>query len=720
MSVNQGSTHLSQYAPLESRETAVQFMESIPVGIYIMKMDVEGNPSFSYVSDRFLDMFGLDRQAVLSDAYVAFNCVHPEDYDEFVALNQKVFKECIPFYWEGRCVVRGETIWVIAESIPRKLASGDIIWEGSSTDITKQKIAELQLKKNEAHIRSLLDNSPVPTAINSMDNGTVTYLNQSFTETFGYTLSDIPTVSDWAVKAYPNRQYREEVFAKWNASVETAKTGNQKVPPSELQVVCKDGRTKEIIIEASFMDEMLLVSLIDITERKLVESAVKAANEEKIRFLTHFDPLTNLPNRSLCKILLQAAIDRAKTQSNRAAVLLIDLDDFKHINKNYSYATGDLVLTLISGRIRDHLGEFDSVCRLLSDEFVIILSDIESLESTEVKANRVLEAIGQPILVNQDSINLTASIGATVFPDHGSDAETLLQNTEFAISHAKNKNKNHSFQLFHPVIRDQSTHRAQLFKDLHRALKNKEFFLLYQPQIDLSSGQIIGLETLLRWNDGGLEVRLPNTFIPIAEQSNLIVEIGEWVFIQACTQLMKWEKSGLPIPSIGINLSAVQFIRSDVVTLAEKVLRETGIDPQKIDLELTESAVMRDEKGEIADQINRLSAMGMKLSVDDFGTGYSSLTYLKKFPIDRLKIDQSFIGNIDSNNADRAIVQSIINLAQSLDIQSIAEGVERQATLDLLKEMGCHQVQGFFLGRPMQADAIEKLIFTAPHSSARS
>jgi PAS domain S-box-containing protein len=214
MSVNRVSTHLSQYAPLESRETAVQFMESIPVGIYIMKMDVEGNPSFSYVSDRFLKMFDLDRQAVLSDAYAAFNCVHPEDYDEFVALNQKVFKECIPFYWEGRCVVRGETIWVIAESIPRKLASGDIIWEGSCSDISKQKMAELQLKKNEVHIRSLLDNSPVPTATNSMENGTITYLNQSFIDTFGYTLSDIPTVSEWAVKAYPDRQYREEEIGR--------------------------------------------------------------------------------------------------------------------------------------------------------------------------------------------------------------------------------------------------------------------------------------------------------------------------------------------------------------------------------------------------------------------------------------------------------------------------------------------------------------------------
>ncbi|MDO9024556.1 EAL domain-containing protein [Zwartia sp.] len=718
MTPNDETARLSQYAPLESRATAVQFMESIPVGIYVMKMDNEGNPSFSYVSDRFLDMLDLNREAVLKDAASAFNCVHPDERAEFVALNQKVFKEIIPFYWEGRCIVRNQTMWVIAESIPRRLDSGTVIWEGSCTNITKQKNAELQLKKSEAHIRSLLDNSPVPTAINSMNDGTITYLNQSFSEIFGYTLSDIPTVSEWAIKAYPNKQYREDVFAKWNASVEAAKAGNQKVAPSELSIVCKDGSTKDIIAAASFMDDMLLISLIDITERKLAEraeTAIKEANEEKIRFLTHFDPLTNLPNRDLCKILLQAAIDRAKVHQHIVGVLLIDIDHFKVINKNYAYATGDQVLSTVAARIRQCIGEYDSVCRLLSDEFVVIISNAQSQASVENISRMILSQIAEPILVGHDAFNISGSIGATEFPSHGQEVETLLQNAELAISQAKTEGLHNTIRIFAPLMREQSAHRAQTVKDLHVALKQEDFVLHYQPQIDLHSGRMIGVEALLRWNVPGAALRLPSTFISIAEKSHLIVGIGAWVFRQACRQLSQWQQAGLSIQSLGINLSAIQFSQSDIVALVESVLRETGVDPRLIDLELTESAVMNDETGEISDKLNRLNSMGLKLSVDDFGTGYSSLTYLKRFPVERLKIDQSFVQHITTNKADRLIVESIIKLAQSLGITSIAEGVEDEATLRLLKQMGCTQAQGYLIARPMPAEDIERLFKREQH-----
>ena len=719
MTPNDETTHLSQYAPLESRATTVQFLESIPVGIYVMQLDGDGNPSFSYVSNRFLEMLGLNREAVLKDATSAFACVHPESYAEFVALNQKVFKETIPFYWEGRCIVRNQTMWIIAESIPRRLASGTVIWEGCCTDITKQKNAELQLKRNEAHIRSILDNSPVPTSINCLNDGTITYLNQSFSETFGYTHSDIPTVSEWAQKAYPNKQYREEVFARWNASVEAAKAGNQKVAPSELSIVCKDGSTKDIIIAASFLDDMLLISLMDITERKLAEraeSAIKEANEEKIRFLTHFDPLTNLPNRHLGKILLQAAIDRANMHQHQVAVLLIDIDHFKLINKNYDYATGDQVMSTVANRIHQCIGQFDSICRLLSDEFVVIISNASSQASVENISKIILSKIAEPILVDQSVFNISTSIGATLFPSHGLAVETLLQNAELALSQAKTEGRHNTIRTFAPFMREQSTHHAQTIKDLHVALKQEEFVLHYQPQIELHSGRVVGVEALLRWNILGTKLRLPSTFIAIAEQSQLIVEIGEWVFKNACQQLRQWQQAGISIHSIGINLSAIQFSQSDIVALVTRVLSETGLDPRMIDLELTESAVMNDETGDISDKLNRLSAMGLTLSVDDFGTGYSSLTYLKRFPIDRLRTDQSFVQNITTNNADRIIVQSIIRLAQSLGISSIAEGVEDEATIELLKEMGCTQAQGYLIGRPMSAEALEQFIKLEQHS----
>ena len=723
MTKNSSTLHLAQYAPLENRETAIQFMESIPVGIYVMKMDIEGKPSFSYASDRFIEMFGWDREAVLKDTFSAFNCVHPEERDEFVALNLKVFKEVIPFYWEGRCVVRGETLWIIAESIPRKLDSGIVIWEGCCTDITKQKKAELKLQETATHVRALLDNSPVPTAINSMDDGRITYLNQSFTETFGYTLEDIPTVSTWAQSAYPDVQYRDEVFQRWNESVNTARKGDLKVPPSELTVVCKDGRSKDIIIAASFMNDMLLVSLMDITERKIAERAEKIlqeANEEKIRFLTYFDPLTNLPNRQLCKILLEAALERATARQTQVAILFIDVDDFKFINKNYVYATGDQVLSTIAARIRSCLVPFDSVCRMLGDEFVVLLSNVQSQESVQTIAENILDRIAQPIALDSDTLTLTATVGASLFPEHGKDVITLLQNAEFATAQAKAEGRHHTYRLFQSAMREHSAHRAQTIKELNLAVKQNDFVLHYQPQIELDSGKLIGVEALLRWNDGGEGLRLPNSFIPLAEQSHLIIQIGEWVLREACRQLSLWEAHGVSVPSIGINLSAFQFSRSDIVRLVETILAKTGVDPNKLDLELTESVVMSDDNGEISDKLNKLSNMGLKLSVDDFGTGYSSLTYLKKFPVDRLKIDQSFVSNITKNNVDRSIVQSIINLAESLGIDSIAEGVEDEATLNMLKKMGCAQAQGYLIGRPMCAEALERVIREAAQDATRA
>ena len=722
MKTDSSTLHLAQYAPLENRETAIQFMESIPVGIYVMAMDIEGNPSFSYTSDRFIEMLGLNREAVLKDAFSVFNCVHPEDREALVALNLKVFKEVIPFYWEGRYIVRGETIWIIAESIPRKLDSGIVIWEGCCTDITKQKKAELKLQETATHVRALLDNSPVPTAINSMDDGRITYLNQSFTEAFGYTLEDIPTVSIWAQQAYPDAQYRQEIFQRWDESLSLAKQGDLKVPPSEFSVVCKNGRVKDTIIAASFMDEMLLISLMDITERKLAERAEKVlqeANEEKIRFLTYFDPLTNLPNRQLCKILIEAALERATAHQTEVAILFIDVDDFKFINKNYIYATGDHVLSTLASRIRSCLAPFDSACRMLGDEFVVLLSNVQSKEAVQKIAECILDQIAQPITLGSDTLSLTASVGASLFPQHGKDVETLLQNAEFATAQAKAEGQHNTYRVFQPAMREHSTHRAQTIKDLHIALRQNAFVLHYQPQIDLASGKIVGVEALVRWNDGGDGLRMPNTFIPMAEQSNLIIRIGEWVLREACRQLSLWEAHGISLPSVGINLSAFQFSRSDIVTLIETILAETRIDPNKIDLELTESVVMSDDNGAISDKLNKLSNMGLKLSVDDFGTGYSSLTYLKKFPVDRLKIDQSFVSNITKNKVDRSIVQSIINLAESLGIDSIAEGVEDEATLNMLKKMGCTQAQGYLIGRPMCAQALERTIRGTARDVAR-
>lgn len=431
----------------------------------------------------------------------------------------------------------------------------------------------------------------------------------------------------------------------------------------------------------------------DITDKKL--------SEERIYHLAHYDVLTDLPNRLLFNDRLAHSMERAQRNGTRVALLFLDLDHFKNVNDTLGHEFGDGLLRVIAERLRNTLREQDTVARLGGDEFTVILEDLERVPDAGVVANKIIEAIAQPVNVQGHELFVRASIGISIFPDDGRDVQTLLRNADTAMYRAKAQGRN-TYQYYTPELTLASIERLDLENALRRALERGEFFLQYQPQVAIPSGRVVGAEALLRWNHPTKGFIPPSQFIPLAEDAGLMVLIGAWVLETACMQLRAWRDEGLPIRRMAVNLSGQQIVRGDLVETVANILEHTGVDPADLELEITESFVMS-YLGDGLETLNGLKQLGITLAIDDFGTGYSSLSYLKRLPIDRLKIDRSFVQDIPADRDDMAIAATIIAMAHNLDLQVIAEGVEQPAQVDFLRRHRCDEVQGYLYGKPMSA-----------------
>jgi diguanylate cyclase (GGDEF)-like protein len=449
-------------------------------------------------------------------------------------------------------------------------------------------------------------------------------------------------------------------------------------------------------------------TLQDIT--KLRES------EEKIRELAYFDTLTGLPNRESFRLHLQELMELSRRHNRKLALLFLDLDDFKRINDTLGHSTGDLLLKAVAERLQQCIRSCDVVARIESDasghivarfggdEFAILLSEIENSDDVAVVAKRILDALAQPMNLSDHEVVVTPTMGIAVFPDDGEDPEALLKNSDTAMYSAKRKGKN-IYQFYTDAMNVTAFERLTLETGLRNALKRNELRLSYQPQMDVSSGRILGLEALLRWYSDELGVVPPQKFIPLAEESGLIIPIGEWVLRTACAQVKTWQDSGADIARIGVNISVRQFMHAGFTKLIAQVLEDTGLASEALELEITESLLMHDAEGAIR-TLEDLKDMGVSLAIDDFGTGYSSLSYLKRFPIDRLKIDREFVREITTNVQDAAITKAVIAMAKSMSLRVIAEGVETEEQLNFLIEKRCHEIQGFYLSRPVPAEDV--------------
>ena len=447
----------------------------------------------------------------------------------------------------------------------------------------------------------------------------------------------------------------------------------------------------------------------------------KWSMENRFRQLAHYDSLTGLPNRTLFLDRMKQTIESARRHQRKAAVLFIDLDNFKRINDSLGHSFGDEILKITADRLRHCARSCDAVmgpcrdvsaARLGGDEFTILLSEIDAAENCALVARRILQAFIEPMRLQDDEVIMTPSIGIASFPEDGDDVETLLKNADLAMYFAKHTGPN-SFQYHRDSMNASTLQRITLEKNLRQAISRDEFTLHYQPQTDMVTGALKGAEALLRWDNIELGSVPPAEFVPVAEQCGLILTIGEWVLRTACRQAKAWHDRGILLPRIGVNVSAKQFFQQDFPQLVAQVLAETALEPHVLEIEITESLLMEDTERAIA-TLHALRALGVQIALDDFGTGYSSLSRLKEFPIDCLKIDHSFVRDISTDSNDQAIAIAVLTMASSLNMRVVAEGVETTEQFDFLKLKQCNEMQGYLICRPLPAEKLEEFLLQMP------
>jgi len=438
----------------------------------------------------------------------------------------------------------------------------------------------------------------------------------------------------------------------------------------------------------------------------------RSRDEARIRYLAQHDSLTGLPNRILFHDRVSVAIEQAQREGRGLAVLMVDLDQFKHVNDSLGHHVGDRLLEQVSDRLAACVRGSDSVARLGGDEFVLCLAALKHRDDATFVARKVLSELGKPFFVSERRFHLGASIGISVYPENGEDVHELLRAADTAMYAVKDSGRG-DFRYFTEQLNAAAHERMTLLSQLQQAIRENEFTLHYQPQFRLSDGRLVGAEALLRWQHPERGLLAPGEFLSVLEEHGLIVEVGSWVLQAVCAQNAEWQSAGLPPISASVNVAAEQFHRSDLVTQVRRALEQSGLEARWLMLEFTESVLLRDSESTLA-AMEELRKMGVELSLDDFGTGYSSLSYLHRFPVNQLKIDRSFVQNAATQSGSRSIVASIVQLASSLGLHTVAEGLELKEQVDFMQSLNCTEGQGFLLGRPMPAAELQKLLAACP------
>ncbi len=575
--------------------------------------------------------------------------------------------------------------------IRRELAEADVR--------RARRLAEANLRSSETLLNSIV-NTAADGIIVIDDAGMLEFVNAAVERMFGWKPLELIGRNIDCLMPARHRSCHPRVIADVGGRSRAMTSGVGR----EVKAQRKNGTTfpLELTFGEMHIDGRVKYAGImrDISERKCAE--------ERIRHLAHYDELTGLPNRALFSQLLEQALSESKFSQKQVAVLFIDLDRFKLINDSLSHESGDAVLQQVAKRLTEALPRRDTIARFGGDEFVVLMRDCKIPADAAETAQKLLTAVAEPLLVEGQEYHLTASIGISAFPGDGENAQTIMKHADIAMYRAKEHGKN-NYQFYSSQMNLHSFERLVLERFLRHALEQDEFQVYYQPKIDLVTGCVTGMEALLRWMHPGMGMISPTKFIPLAEETGLIVPIGAWVLRAACAQNRAWQDEGLPPLRVAVNLSARQFAQDDLHALILAVLQETGLAPELLELEITESVTM-DNPEHAATLLKQLKALGIRLAIDDFGTGYSSLSYLKRFPIDNVKIDRSFIKDIPDDEDDVAITQAVIAMAHSLRLKVIAEGVESEQHLAFLREHECDEAQGYLFGAPMPAHEFRELM----------
>lgn len=564
----------------------------------------------------------------------------------------------------------------------------------SGQDITRQKKDEENLRLLSQVFKCSNDAITI-----TSPNAEIIDVNDSFAEITGYTREEVIGKGMNIMKSGKhNKEFYREM---WKSLLKTGQWSG------EIWDRRKNGEIYPKWVSISSITDDLNQTIYYISIFSDI-TVIKQA-EEKLRRLAHYDMLTNLPNRVLFIDRLENALHRSKRYDNLLAVMFLDLDGFKLINDTLGHRAGDKLLIEVAERLSDSIRKSDTAARLGGDEFTVIMLDISGMSSASIIAERIINSLSKPYLINEKEVYVTASIGIAIYPYDGYDTENLIKNADTAMYHAKEMGKN-NYQFFSEEMNNRVKQRMEMETNLRHAIERNEFIMYYQPQVNSTTGEIIGLEALLRWNHPEYGLLSPIRFIPTAEESGLILPIGEWTVEEVCRQIKEWERDSvlMKIP-ITVNISGKHFSQYDFSEFIETIIKKNGINPYCLALEITETEIMRDFKRS-NEVFRKLYKLGVKTAIDDFGTGYSSLNYLKNFSVNTIKIDQSFIKDINKDENNAAITKAIIALAENLKLGIIAEGVETEEQLNFLKDNGCINIQGFYFSKPLEVKKLRELI----------
>lgn len=609
--------------------------------------------------------------------------------------------------WHGEIGNRRKNDDLYTEEVtvtPVSSQSGEITnFVAIKQDITARKLAEQALSDAKEKYRAIFEDAVIG-IFQINPGGRPLSINRGLAQMLGYDSAEeflAEIIDVW-----------RQVFVDPDRMLSVVRDAQKKgiVHGAEVEIYRRDRSKRWVIANIrAARDSTGNIALFEGTVEDITERRVA---EERVQFLAYFDALTGLPNRTLLEDRIAIALGGAHRRKEGIAFLFLDLDRFKIVNDTLGHSVGDLLLQEVAERLKKWVREQDTVARVGGDEFVIMLAGIQSPSDAAAAAERLVELITAGFSIHDHSLNITCSVGISMFPENGTDGETLVKHADAAMYSAKQKGPN-NVEFFTEGLNAQMVERLRLESGLRQAVERNELYLVYQPQMDIATGGIVGVEALLRWQHPELGLVPPNRFISIAENSGLIVPIGEWVLRTACAQARKWQDGGLPAVPIAVNVSAVQFRQDGFRNLIKNVLRETGLPPQYLELELTESLLLTNADVMFS-VLSELNEMGLQLAIDDFGTGYSSLSYLKQFPVKKLKIDRSFIKNVVLNQSDAAITTAIIGMAKSLGLKVIAEGVETEAQMSFLREHRCDEIQGYYLSKPITATEVADKLLCAP------
>ncbi len=653
----------------------------------IFMLDVGGN--FTNTNPANERILKYTKEEMLSKNYV--DVVYPEDLEVTNHHFQLVMNKQI-MQLELRVLDKDQnilTLDVTAVPVVTKEKVTGVI--GIARDISTEKRMAKELQESEQRYRSIYENNV--DAVMSFDlDGNFTHVNKTTQKITGFTDDELigsnflPHIVD-SKQAYTIGEFKK-VLSGEAVQYETA-IYNKRKEKVYLHIT---------VIPIIVADKITGVHCIakDITEKKQLD--------KKLKYMAYHDSLTDLPNQHYFHIRLREALDSAKESQSQFAVFFLDLDRFKSVNDSLGHEFGDILLQKVANRLTDNLAENTSVFRYGGDEFIVLIEQTDKQKISAI-ASKLMASLIQPYDLDGMDIVTPPSIGISMFPNDGEDSKTLIKKADNAMYHAKRTGKS-NYQFFYDSMHSKIQGNIELESFLRKAIDRKEFVLFYQPQIDTKTKRLYGAEALIRWNNKKLGMISPGEFIPLAEESGLIVPIGEWVIREACLQVKRWQEAGFPSFPVSVNLSIRQFYQTDLIPTVRTIIEEVGIDPSYLELEITESMAMDADMACVI--LEELKKIGVNIAMDDFGTGYSSLSYLKKFPIDHLKIDQTFINDISTDVDDRDIIATIILLAHNLNMVTIAEGVETEEHVSFLKSHQCDVLQGYHFSKPLPPKEFEE------------